>query len=103
MKNSQKKTSSKALPLMVYMTAPLLKTLKNYAKANRLSASEVVRQGVLMRINDEDPFNKGFNDGLQFAIDTASNTTAGAMRFPNGKSWAETINEELQLHKRGFE
>jgi hypothetical protein len=88
------------MPLMVYMTTPLLKTLRNYSKAHRLSASEVVRQGVLMRINEDDPYNKGFDDGLDCAIKAAENTTAGAMRFPNGKSFADCIKEELDSHRR---
>lgn len=85
---------------MVYMTQPQLKTLRNYAKAHRLSASEVIRQGMLMRINDDDPYNKGFDDGLDCAIKAAEGTTAGSMRFPNGKSFAECIKDELASHRR---
>ena len=45
-------------------------------------------------------YNKGFDDGLDCAIKAAENTTAGAMRFPNGKSFADCIKEELDSHRR---
>jgi hypothetical protein len=82
------------------MTPPQLKQLKTFAKASRLSVSQVVREAVLMRMDVENPYNKGFNDGLDCAISTASNNSVGQMRFPDGKSFCDVLADDISIHRR---
>ena len=85
---------------MVYMTPPQIKELKTFAKTSRLSVSQVIREAALMRMNNEDPYNKGFNDGLDCAIETACNNANLQMRFPNGKTFADCLADDIQQFKR---
>lgn len=85
---------------MVYMTPPQLKQLKTFAKASRLSVSQVVREAVIMRIDVENPYNKGFNDGIDCAIQTARDSNGGQIRFPDGRTFADCVADNLKEFKR---
>lgn len=92
--------SERVVPLMIYMPPGLLRELKVFSKKNRTAVSKVVREGVAMRLSEGDPYNNGFNDGLNCAIETAENSESGKFRFPDGKTFADHIAEELKEFKR---
>lgn len=48
----------------------------------------------------QDPYNKGFNDGLNIAMELAKKTKGAQMMFPSGKSFAELVCEEISKHLR---
>jgi hypothetical protein len=43
----------------------------------------------------DNPYLKGFNDGLNAATNVINSNQASQMRFPSGKSFGELINEEI--------
>ena len=92
--------SERVQPLMIYMPPAFLKDLKAFAKRAKMTYSQVVREGVAMRTAEGDPYNNGFNDGLACAIDTANNNETLQMRFPNGKTFADCLADDLQQFKR---
>jgi polygalacturonase len=101
MKDMQKiPPSERVQPLMVYMAPPLLKEVKSFSKKNKMATSQVVREGVAMRMADGDPYNNGFNDGIECAIDAAQNSNGGQIRFPDGKTFADCVAEDLKEFKR---
>jgi hypothetical protein len=52
-----------------------------------------------MRIATGNAYIKGFNDGLTKAVEIVYNNKASQMRFPSGKSFAELVNEEINVAK----
>ena len=88
-------------PVMLYIESKELAALKSFAKVNRTTMSQVARDGIRMRMSgSEDPYNKGFNDGLAMAMDLAKKTKGAQMMFPSGKSFAELVCDEIEKHVR---
>jgi hypothetical protein len=87
------------VPVMIYITPEDKELLESFTKENKVNASQIAREGIRMRITGND-FNKGFNEGLNAAIDAVNKTEAAGMRFPSGKSIAELIVETVNQYKR---
>ena len=88
-------------PVMIYMHPKELSALKKFAKERKLSVSAVAREGIRMRLEGEDdPYNSGFNAGLQVAMDLTANTQGAQMMFPSGKSFGALVCEEIAKFKR---
>jgi uncharacterized membrane protein YgcG len=68
--------------------------LKKFARQNRLAMTQVVRQGVKIRLSDND-YTKGFNAGVQACINTVQGMQVAQMKFPSGQSFSELIADEL--------
>jgi uncharacterized membrane protein YgcG len=81
---------------MIYLTPEDKEALSKYAEDNKMTASQIVREGVRMRLQGND-FNTGFNAGLQEAIKLTHATEGAKMRFPSGKSFADLVSENLTL------
>jgi hypothetical protein len=81
---------------MIYLTPEDKEALAKYASDNKMTASQIVREGVRMRLQGND-FNTGFNAGLQEAIKLTHATEGAQMRFPSGKSFADLVSENLTL------
>ena len=88
-------------PVMIYVEPKELAALKKFAKEKRLTVSAVARDGIRMRLaNEKEPYNQGFNEGLDVAIKVTNNTEGAKMRFPSGKSFSDLICDELEKFKR---
>jgi hypothetical protein len=83
-------------PVMIYITPEDKEALTKYAETNKMTASQIVREGVRMRLQGND-FNTGFNAGLQEAIKIAHATEGAKMMFPSGKSFAALVSENITL------
>ena len=70
-------------PVMIYITPEDKDALTKYAENNKMTASQIVREGVRMRLQGND-FNTGFNAGLQEAIKLTQATEGARMMFPSG-------------------
>ena len=81
---------------MIYVTPDDKEALSKYALDNKMTVSQIVREGVRMRLQSND-FNTGFNDGLNEAIKIAHSTEGAKMMFPSGKSFAELVSANLKL------
>jgi len=86
-------------PVMIYVTPTDKESLSKYALDNKMTVSQIVREGVRMRLQGND-FNTGFNDGLNEAIKIVNSTEGAQMRFPSGKSFADLVADNLKLALR---
>jgi plasmid stability protein len=87
-------------PLMVYLPPDEVTELKKCAKAHGKSVSQIVREGVRSRLaGAENPYVKGFDDGLNAAMEIALKTKGAQMMFPSGKSFGELVRDEIDKFK----
>ena len=91
--------SKKLKPFMTYMDDGDYVRLKRFAKSKKVTMARVLREGLIMRMAEENPYMTGFNDGIDKAVDLIGGNTAAQMRFPSGKSFAEIITDEIMQHK----
>jgi len=97
---STSKTRFKTVtPVMIYITPEDKDALSAYAQHSNMTASQVVREGLRMRLQGND-FNTGFNDGLNEAMKIANETEGAKMMFPSGKSFADLVCENLKAAVR---
>ena len=85
-------------PVMVYIEPKELGELKRYAKTTRKTVSQIVREGVSMRMAgvQEDPYSKGFKEGLNKAMELTRSTDGAQMKFPSGKSFGDLVCDEIE-------
>ena len=57
--------------------------------------ARILREGLEVRMAQDNPYLKGFNDGLNAAINVINANQASQMRFPSGQSFGELINTEI--------
>ena len=89
-------------PVMIYVESKELASLKIYAKKTRTTMSQIAREGIRMRMSgNEDPYNNGFADGLNMAMELVKKTKGAQMMFPSGKSFAELVCEEIERFRNG--
>lgn len=86
-------------PLLIYVQPEELDKLKKHAKTIKKPISQLVREGIRMRLAEENPYTEGFDDGLDTAMDLAKKSKGGQMMFPSGKSFAELVCEEIKGFK----
>ncbi len=88
-------------PLMIYVPPAELAELKKFAKSAKKPVSHIAREGIRMRLAGEsNPYNSGFDDGLNAAMDVAQKTKGAQMRFPSGKSFGQLVCDEIEKFKR---
>jgi len=86
---------------MIYMPPAELADLKKFAKSSKKPVSHVAREGIRMRLAGEDnPYNQGYDDGLNAAMEIAQKTKGAQMRFPSGKSFGQLVCDEIDKFKR---
>lgn len=103
MQNGAKKMSrfKSVVPLMVYVDPVERKKIQSYAKKEGTNVSQLAREAFKMRMAGiEDPFNGGFNQGLNEAMRIARDTTGAKMMFPSGKSFADLVCDSIGKHLR---
>jgi hypothetical protein len=103
MKNGAKKMSrfKSVVPLMVYIDPVDRNKIQTYSKKEGINVSQLAREAFKMRMaGTEDPFNGGFNQGLNEAMRIARNTTGAKMMFPSGKSFADLVCDEIGKYLR---
>ena len=91
--------SKKLKPFMTYIDDNDYVKLKRFAKSKRVTMARILREGLIMRMAEENPYMAGFNDGLDKAMGLMSANTAAQMRFPSGKSFAEIMTDEIMQHR----
>lgn len=86
-------------PVMIYLPIEEEEEFKEFAKKNKLTNSQVAREGIKMRMNGGD-YNAGFNDGLNEAMKIAESTEGAGMMFPSGKSFGKLVSEAIEKEIR---
>jgi len=92
-------TSGNNKPFMTYQSSQDILQRKKKAKKMKLPIAQIIREAVTARLSDGNPYNTGFNDGLQKAIHAVAGIQASQMRFPSGRSFAELVEEEVVKHQ----
>jgi hypothetical protein len=88
-------------PVMIYLSPDDKKKLNEYAQKNKIASTQIAREGIHMRLQGSDnPYNQGFNDGLNEAMRIAKANHGAQMKFPSGKSFAEYVCEDIQTYMR---
>lgn len=87
--------SKKLKPFMTYMDDADYLKLKKFAKAKRVTMAKILREGLMVRMAEDSPYIRGFNDGLDTAIKIIGEHQASQMRFPSGKSFGELMSDEI--------
>jgi hypothetical protein len=100
-KEIKKSRFKSVVPVMIYMSPEDRKNLHKYCAKQSIAASVIAREGIRMRLaGEEDVFNKGFNEGLDKAMQIVNATDGAKMMFPSGKSFAELVNENIADYMR---
>lgn len=87
--------SKKVKPFMTYLDDADYVKLKKFAKAKKVTMARILREGLEVRMAQDNPYLKGFNDGLNAATNVINANQASQMRFPSGQSFGELINAEI--------
>jgi hypothetical protein len=87
--------SKKLKPFMTYIDDGDYVKLKRFAKKQRITMAQVIREGLNLRMAEGDPYVQGFNDGLNKASEVIAGHHACQMRFPSGQSFADVICDEV--------
>jgi len=87
--------SKKLKPFMTYLDDADYVKLKKFARTKKVTMARILREGLEVRMAQDNPYLKGFNDGLSAATKVINDHQASQMRFPSGKSFGELINEEI--------
>ena len=89
------------VPLMVYVDPSERTKIQSFAKKEKLNVSQLARESFRMRMSgSDDPFNNGFNQGLNEAMRIVSSTEGAKMMFPSGKSFATLVCDEIEKFLR---
>jgi hypothetical protein len=89
------------VPIMVYVDPSERTKIQSYAKKEGINVSQLAREAFRMRISgSDDPFNNGFNQGLNEAMKIVRETEGAKMMFPSGKSYGQLVCDEIDKFKR---
>lgn len=87
-------------PFMAYIAPEMILRLKRFARRNKTTMAETIREALDARLASGDPYTRGFNDGVEAAVNAVKNTKGAQMRFPSGKSFSDLAAEEIERHYR---
>ena len=57
--------------------------------------ARILREGLEVRMAQDNPYIQGFNDGLTAANKVINENQASQMRFPSGQSFGEMMSLEI--------
>ena len=92
--------SKKLKPFMTYLDDAEYVKLKKFARTKKVTMARILREGLEVRMAQDNPYLKGFNDGLSAATKVINEHQASQMRFPSGKSFAQEICEDIEKFMR---
>ena len=87
--------SKKLKPFMTYLDENDYAKLKKFAKSKRITMAQILREGLNLRMASDNPYMKGFNDGLIAANNAVNQNQVFQMRFPSGQSFADLLTSEI--------
>jgi len=87
--------SKKLKPFMTYLDDADYVKLKKFAKSKKVTMARILREGLEVRMAQDNPYLKGFNAGLTSATKVINENQASQMRFPSGQSFGELMTSEI--------
>jgi hypothetical protein len=89
------------VPVMVYIEPTERDKVFAFAKKCGISVAQLAREAFKMRMaGSNDPFNKGFNQGLNEAMRIVNACEGATMMFPSGKSFAKIVCDDIEKFLR---
>ena len=86
---------------MVYVDPVERNKIQAYAKREKTNVSQLARESFRMRMSgDKDPFNSGFNQGLNEAMRIVNACDGATMMFPSGKTFAKVVCDDIEKFLR---
>jgi hypothetical protein len=92
-------TLSNFKPFMAYLPPSQIAKLKKFAKKNRTTMTQVIRESLDAKMSSGDAYAAGFNAGVNRCIQSISENTGAQLRFPSGRSVAELVTEDFEKLK----
>ena len=89
----------KLKPFMTYINDADYVKLRKFAKTKKLTMAQVLREGLSMRVAVDNPYLRGFNEGLDASIKIIGGHHAAQMRFPSGQSFADLMTDEIMKQR----
>lgn len=88
--------------IMVYIPEELNIRLARYSEDWRVSKSRLVREGLESRIvgAKDDPYTKGFNEGLLEAVEICKGIALLQMMYPSGTPIWKHLEEQIKQSRR---
>jgi hypothetical protein len=83
----------KLVPYSVYIPVDLYNKIKAFAKDRK--ASEIIREGIVMRVDGHDLFNSGYNKGIQDAAKIVYDCEEAQMIAIKGKDLGAILAEKI--------
>lgn len=98
----QPRSKERLQGIMVYIPVDLNVRLAKYAEEWRISKSHIVRDGIESRIVGvkENPYVKGFNHGLQEAINICKEVSLLKMMYPSGTPVWKHLEEQINQARK---
>jgi hypothetical protein len=87
--------SKKLKPFMTYLDDADYLKLKKFAKSKKLTMARILREGLEVRMAQDNPYINGFNNGLNAATKAINDHQSSQMRFPSGQSFGDMMSVEI--------
>ena len=98
---SKKSLFNERTEIMVYIEDTEKKRITKFAEKCGISVGQLAREAFKMRLaGSNDPFNKGFNQGLNEAIRIVNDCEGATMMFPSGKTFAKVVSDDIEKFLR---
>jgi len=87
--------------ITIYLEKSEKERITKFAEKSDISVCQLAREAFKMRTaGGNDPFNKGFNQGLNEAIRIANACEGASMMFPSGKTFAKVVSDDIEKFLR---
>lgn len=98
----QARSKEKLQGVMVYIPVDLNVRLSKYSEEWRVSKSSIVRDGIESRVSHgvEDPYVKGFNNGLEEAVRICKEIAIMKMMYPSGTTVWKHFEDQVMAVKK---
>jgi hypothetical protein len=102
MSNGSKKSLFKDRnSVRIYLEQSEKERITKFAEKSDISVGQFAREAFQMRMaGGDNPFNKGFNQGLNEAIRIANACEGATMMFPSGKTFAKVVSDDIEKFLR---
>jgi hypothetical protein len=92
---------NKKVALMAYVDLNQHTRLKAYCEKHNIGMSQIVREGVEIRLSSSKAYDTGWNEAITRAQRMIMGHSATQMRYPNNRSIADLLFDELECLKQG--
>jgi len=98
---SKKSLFNERNSITIYLEQSEKERITKFAEKSDISVGQLAREAFKMRMaGGNDPFNKGFNQGLNEAIRITNSCEGATMMFPSGKTFAKVVSDDIEKFLR---